>query len=191
MQNKTFKVISIFSNFLAYRINANAVQELTVQFANPIDIDVPVDGFYLLTDNDRINQTCDIDVSNFHLSILYFQQFYVPSHTKDFTHAIKFKTNKLGPFKIIGYILNSFNTYSKCLFVDLLNDSDELNTKHSIKKPSQISATIQASYDFDVLVEMPIVDDIVFAKKNPSDQFEMIQSSPNKELIFECNQGEK
>jgi hypothetical protein len=191
-KRKAFASIFLKSQILqAHRTNSNAVQQISFKFSNPLAISITVHSLYLLTDNDRINETNDIAAENFHLKIVDFEEFDVPSFASDHTCTINFTTNKLGPFQIVGYVINSFSTFSKCLFVSLLKDNDELNSKFSIKKHSKISA-MQATYDFDVSVEMPLIDDIILAQNIVDHQFETLDLGSESEGSFlECFQGEK
>ena len=102
---------------------------IDLTLSNPLDIEIPIGEFNFLTESDIIAETKDVKNYKFNLAITNFQPFTLPSNTHDFVLSLNTIANTIGKFKIIGYIINSFNSMSKILFSDLVKK--EVNEKKS------------------------------------------------------------
>ena len=152
-------------------------------FSNPLAIEITINQIYFITDVDFINETKDVENYNFALKIKNFQSVQIPSKVKDFALSLNVVSNRIGKFKIIGYIVNSFNSFSKILFSDLIKKEIEIKkNNNSIKSP------IDAAYHVDVLPKLPIINYFAFKSCINNECFEFIAQDT---VTVYCFTGEK
>jgi hypothetical protein len=117
-----------------------------------------------LTDLENIKQTEDVQDSKFTLKITNFQTVHLPANSNGFILSLNVISNKIGNIKLIGYIINSFNGYSKILFSDLVKEVENKN---------YVNNSLSNMYNIEVMPKLPIVNYLALRKLNNFECFEL------------------
>lgn len=168
-----------------HTLTVDTTYTIDLILSNPLAIEIPINEMYFLTDCDSIFETKDVINYKFVLKIKNFKPIQIDASATEFMLNLNIETSQIGKFKIIGYIINSFNSYSKILFSDLVKKEVE-NKKNNSSNNTKIG--LHTAYHIEVLPKLPIVS--YFAFKNNSTN-ECFQVTSQESTSISCYTGEK
>jgi len=164
------KLINEIFFYQVHTLTIDTPYSIDLTLSNPLDVEIPVGEINFLTELDLIAETDDVKNHKFNLTIINFQSFNIPANKNYFVLSLNIMANTIGKFKIIGYIINSFNSMSKILFTDLVKK--ELNDKKN-NNNNNSKIGLHAAYHLEVLPKLPIVNYFAFKSADTNECFEV------------------
>lgn len=171
--------------FAAYTFSINTIYTIEIKLSNPLSIEAQIDNFYLLTDCDKIDDTFELSDYCSYLEIVDFKPFTIASNTNDYMLNVNVKSKQLGKYKLIGYIINSFNGLSKILFSDLIKDCNNNDNKSQ-------NDCLNVFYNIEVIPKLPVIDYICLKNcdNRLSSNRDIVELTNTDNTIIECYTGE-
>ena len=149
---------------------------------NPLPIPIQVTKIALLLECEQFEETLKFGEFISKLSLINFEPFEIPENSKNFIKIVEIVASAIGNFKIIGYLINSFNGVSKILFSDIMKNIP--TTKKKVNSPNNDS--IISEYEVEVIHRLPKLNKMALRSQNSdhNELYDLLSEKSNTILTY-------